>query len=613
MDCASQNVAATAGVENEANDEESSVPAVTTTKTSEITIIMKTLVSNTTKKTNGRVKKCECGDGSKVGSTIEVTTSVRSVFECPAECNRSAALEPILNKNFMTLLKTANDSSFESVLEYKSLLQVPKQDISLKSSAENLLGGDVDQDIRKFLNDLSQHNASVCCKKASTGENVVSCVNNNNAGEGSCLEKNDLSVIENSIDQQKHCLSSSESDNTTSDSVLKKPKISDDMKSVRFTVSKVDESTDESRGFLSLPSSTPIKISKVSEEVQNAENYKLNLLTPPADASFIDSDFESMEQDQYDTCSSKESLKLENASPKKEPVHIEPFNPEELFPEPIRVSSPPLDTHETPTRIVRKSSSTKAFFEEALKTPLALRKRFQKRRNSEHPRQPSHSNLLSFFSSKKKSNSLEGVQRPIQSKRSLTISDNSSDTSRCASPTLTEENLRRFSNTIREADLSNRTLIWGENFDYSYECEPSHSDVEEEDETDPDPVVTRLVQFNISPDSSFEMQPPIVPTFKIDPPQAINIASELAQGLICKAYAVTSSSIKRSVSDPLNCKARSHSCTPLTSDIGESEEEEEVEPIMKQAHVHFHSVHEASLRSLDKVGVSEQNILAADD
>ncbi|XP_058454976.1 uncharacterized protein LOC131432618 isoform X2 [Malaya genurostris] len=615
MACASQNVATAAeDVEQEAtHEEESSVPVVTTTKTSEITIIMKTLVSNTTKKTTSRVKKCGCGAEPKVGSTVEVTTSVRSIFECPAECsNRSALLEPILNKNFMTLLKTANDSSFENVLEYKSLLKVPPtQDLGLKSSAENLLGGDEDDSIRKFLSDLSQHNTSVCCRKPSTVDEVVCCVNNNNDGEGSCLEKNELSVIENPADHQKHCLSSPESDNNPNDSVLKKPKISDDMKGVRFTVLKVDESPDDSRGFLSLPSSTPMKISKIAEEAQDLEKYKLNLLTPPADASFIDSDFESMEQDQYDTCSSKESLKLENKSLKKEPVNIEPFNPEELFPEPVRVSSPPLDAHETPRR-VRKSSSTKAFFEEALKTPLALRKRFQKRRNSELPKQPSHSNLLSFFSSKKKSNSLEGVQRPIQSKRSLTISDNSSDTSRCASPTLTEENLRRLSNTIREADLSNRTLIWGENFDYSYECEPSHSDVEEEDETESDPVVTRLVQFNISPDSSFEMQPPIVPTFKIDPPQAINIASELAQGLILTASAVPSSSMKRSVSDPLHCKARSLSCTPLTSDIGESEEEE-VEPIMKQAHVHFHSVHEASLRSLDKVGVSDQNSLATDD
>ncbi|XP_065092863.1 uncharacterized protein loco isoform X2 [Ochlerotatus camptorhynchus] len=591
-----QNAAATATSSGEEPMENVVPPSsnVTTTKTSEITIIMKTLVSNTTKKTDGSatMKKCECGDGAHPGgSVLEVTTSVKSVFECPSGSNQAVILEPILNKNFMALLKTANDSSFENVLEFKSLLGVPSETPKLKSSKEILVGDDSDQEIRKYLSDLSHHNASVCCK------NVC------REGERSCLEQNDLSVIENSTDT-KHCLSSSGSDTTANDSVFKKPKISDEMKSVQFTESKVDN---HSRAFVTLPSSTPIKAhAENRDEVQQVEDYKLNLLTPPADASFIDSDFESMEQDQYDTCSSRESLKLEETCLQSKPVkEVEPFNPEELFPEPTHIPNSQSPVPQTPTRI-RKSSSTKAFFEEALKTPLALRKRFQKRRNSEIPKQPSHSNLLSFFSSKKKSNSLEGVQKPLQSKRSLT-SDNSSDASRCGSPTLTEENLRRLSCTVRIADLTNRTLIWGENFDYSYECEPSHSDVEEEDELDSHPVATRLVHFNISPDSSFEMHSPIVPTFKIDPPQAINVASELAHGLI----ASTTSIMKRSVSDPIHCKARSLSCTPMTSDIGESDEEEE--PIMKEAHVHFHNVHEASLRSLDKIGVSEQNLLADDN
>nr|XP_029733706.1 uncharacterized protein LOC115269272 isoform X4 [Aedes albopictus] len=571
---------------------------VTTTKTSEITIIMKTLVSNTSKKMDGgAMKKCSCSEGAhQGGSTIEVTTSVKSVFESPSGCNQAALLEPILNKNFMTLLKSANDSSLENVLEFKSLLTVPNQTPELKSSKEILVGEDSDLEIRKYLSDLSQHNASVCCKNECS-------VNNNNEGESSCLERNELSVIEN-CSESKHCLSSSGSDTTANDSVFKKPKICDEMKGVRFAVSKVEDPSGE---FLSLPSSTPIKARSSSETVESnkavpkTDDYKLNLSAPPADASFIDSDFESMEQDQYDTCSSKESLKLEETCLQKEPKkEVEPFNPEELFPEPPDIPHP----IPSPNRI-RKSSSTKAFFEEALKTPLALRKKFQKRRNSEIPKQPSHSNLLHFFSSKKKSNSLEGVQKPIQSKRSLT-SDNSSDASRCGSPTLTEENLRRWSCTVRTVDLTSRTLIWGENFDFSFECEPSHSDVEEEDdEIEPHPIGTRLVHFNISPESSFEMQAPIVPTFKIDPPQATNVASELAQSLI----ATTTSIMKRSVSDPVHCKARSHSCTPMTSDIGESDEEEA--PIMKEAHVHFHSVHEASLRSLDKIGVSEHH--SADD
>lgn len=608
MSSASANAAM--GKEQAGDTASPSSLTVTTTKTSEITIIMKTLVSNTTKKTTENAKKCDCGDDDSQGvSTVQVTTSARSVFVDPAvDCNRDASKQPIVNKNFMTLLKTANDSSFENVLEFKSLLGGISQSVKLKSSEENLLGGDTDREIRNFLSDLCEHNTSVCCKLNGSAEGGGCCVSFNKRSEQSCLEKNDLSVIEGSTDF-KHCLSSSESDHTANDSVLKRPKLFDDNKGVRFTVSKVVEQSKGTLDFLSLPSSTPIKV-RVGKENEipggpcRKESYTLNLLTPPADASFIDSDFESMEQDQYDTCSSKESLKFDDTCFQKVMDLVETSKPATMPPEASHVSvvfeAPP----ETPTR-VRKTSSTKAFFEEALKTPLALRKRFQKRRNSEIPKQPSHSNLLHFFTSKKKSTSLEGVPKPVHCKKSIT-SDNSSETSPCASPALTEENLRRLSNTIREADLSNRTLVWGDNYDYSYECEPPHSDVEEVDENETIQESTRLVHFNTSPDSSFEMQPPIVPTFRIDPPQAINIASELAQSLISTAYSECSSGIKRSVSDPVNCKARSRSCTPLTSDFGETDEDddEEEEPIMKEAHVHFHSVHEASLRSLDKISVS---------
>ncbi|XP_055607714.1 serine-rich adhesin for platelets-like isoform X1 [Uranotaenia lowii] len=632
MASATTKVAAEGGAGMEKTNVKEQPPSVvTTTKTSEITIIMKTLVSNTTttsvksKKVGSKTgRQCECqedrssddGKNGGVSSAIEVTTSVRGVFENnPNGCLTAQGGEPpILNKNFIALLKSANDSSFENVLEIKSLLSTPN--LVLKSSTDQLLGSsdaekDAEKDARKYLNDLSQLNASVCGKPNS--KNVESSENNNTDSERSCLERNNLSVIE-AVVESKHGLSSSDSDTTGNDSTFKKPKICDEMKLVRFTVNRVEEDPGESCKFLSLPSSTPIKVRIPSpEEVRKAEEYKLNLQTPPADASFIDSDFESMEQDQYDTCSSKESWKPDKITPPPEPPKfIEPFNPEELFPEPKAKPKPPEPQPETP-KTLRKTSSTKSFFEEALKTPLALRKKFQKRRNSELPKQPSHSNLLSFFSSKKKSSSLEGVQKPILSKRSLTISDNSSaDTSRCTSPALTEENVRRLSNAIRGADLSNKTLVWGENYDYSYECEPSHSDVEEEDEESADqPTPSRLVQFNISsPESSFEMQPPIVPTFKIDPPQAINIASELAHGLMGTAFAVASGCMKRSSSDPVYCKVRSHSCTPLTSDIGESDEDAvELEATMMKAapHVQFHNINEASLRSLDKIAVSEQN------
>uniref|UniRef100_A0A182SY99 Uncharacterized protein n=1 Tax=Anopheles maculatus TaxID=74869 RepID=A0A182SY99_9DIPT len=525
------------------------------------------------------------------------------------------------------LLKSANDSSFENVLEFKSLL------------ASSATGAPV----------------------SSATERCPSC------------------------EHSKHALSS-DSDTTANDleaSVQKKVKIEE-----LNRVQNGKECRDDD--FAHRSTSTPIKIriDGLQDEKNryadgDTENYCLNLLTPPADASFIDSDFESMEQDQYDTCSSKSSprpdhkqhelisqrLMLEELARGDDPDGIVSVKAAKAT-----VSHTVQKTEEDHCTLGKaggrkSSSSTKAFFEEALRTPLAIRKHFQRRRNSELPKQSSHSNLLNFFTVKKKSNSLEGGLKSPRAKRSLTTtttttttSENSSENgSRCTSPALTEDNLRRLSVSFvrRESDSLNRTLVWGENFDYSYECEPSHSDVEEEgeepeetnaaaaDDDDGDanhsPLVgtigngrtterrvsTKLVHFEISsPDSSYELQPPIVPSFRIDPPRSSSTtttATGLA-GLIigAAAYATattTASFLKRSSSEPAHCnKLRSHSCTPLTSDIGESDEEEtglerlrnraldeaEDVPTMCKALVPqrplFTSVHQASVRSLDKIG-----------
>ncbi|EGK96898.1 AGAP002411-PC [Anopheles gambiae str. PEST] len=626
---------------------------------SEITIIMRTVVSSpgsdrtASAKNESALKRNETAALDAAlhhlpGNRIEVTTSVRTVFECPAAAAAdlgtagssgaataiSSLLQPVLSKNFIALLKSANDSSFENVLEFKSLLGAPA---------------------------------------APAGRSCPSC------------------------EHSKHALSS-DSDTTANDldaSVQKK------VKTEEQHAAKAHVCEDDRGGFAQRTTSTPIKIRlagggdakaeaqpRYDAEDEEAENYRLNLLTPPADASFIDSDFESMEQDQYDTCSSKSSPRPDHRQPDRLLFGEPTSHPRDSVVSMEVAALSTAHSHRGPSTgdincplaksSARKaSSSTKAFFEEALRTPLAIRKHFQRRRNSELPKQPSHGNLLNFFSAKKKSNSLEGGLKSPRAKRSLTTtttttttSENSSENgSRCTSPALTEDNLRRLSVSFvrRESDSLNRTLVWGENYDYSYECEPSHSDVEEaeepEDERNNDdenddakhsPLVgtigngrtterrvsAKLVHFEISPDCSYELQPPILPSFRIDPPRASSISTcgstttttGLA-GLIIGAAAfatatTTASFLKRSASEPAHCnKLRSHSCTPLTSDIGESDEEgddtlegeeeqgrrnvrpadeaEDVPMMMCKALVPqrpFTSVHQASVRSLDKIG-----------
>uniref|UniRef100_A0A4Y0BMD4 Regulator of G-protein signaling n=1 Tax=Anopheles funestus TaxID=62324 RepID=A0A4Y0BMD4_ANOFN len=639
------------------------VPNCGAPSSSEITIIMRTVVSSPGSSSVGTLKKSEIVQPNLPkrhetapdldtlrlpGNRIEVTTSVRTVFECPAAADArpsvaseeaiSSLLQPVLSKNFIALLKSANDSSFENVLEFKSLL--------------------------------------------SSGA----------AGAPVPMAKDRCTSCEHA----KHALSS-DSDTTANEleiSVQKKVKMEELNRSQNGHACEVDRDDD----FAHRPTSTPIKIrimgsdgkpqdgkNRYGDVDEETENYRLNLLTPPADASFIDSDFESMEHDQYDTCSSKSSPRPDH---KQQELTSQLLMLEELaHPDDGAASTKSaartgkhadqkLEEESCPLAKAagrKSSSSTKAFFEEALRTPLAIRKHFQRRRNSELPKQPSHSNLLNFFSVKKKSNSLEGGLKSPRAKRSLTTttttttttSENSSENgSRCTSPALTEDNLRRLSVSFvrRESDSLNRTLVWGENYDYSYECEPSHSDVEEgeepeetngdaaaddgDDDANHSPLVstigngrtterrvsTKLVHFEISPDSSYELQPPIVPSFRIDPPHTSSTTTGLA-GLIigAAAYATattTASFLRRSASEPAHCnKLRSHSCTPLTSDIGESDEEDTVEalerrnrtsdetedvPIMCKALVPqrpFTSVHQASVRSLDKIGVSAPNLL----
>ncbi|KFB40885.1 AGAP002411-PC-like protein [Anopheles sinensis] len=628
-----------------ANNSESADGECVPTKSSEITIVMRTIMSSgagnaknelVQKATIGndrdQSRECSTGHGCPAGSNrIEVTTSVRTVLECPAvgkdggqpssaaaACVEAAAvasiLQPVLSKNFIALLKSANDSSFENVLEFKSLL----------AGAGGGSGGGKDR-----------------CR---------SCEQHSKHG----LSSDDSEVA--AIDEQ-----------ATMAAVVKKAKTDAEAVASGDPGAKRNAFRDRLGS-----TSTPIKIRIEGGEQRPdgmGEDYRLNLLTPPADASFIDSDFESMEQDQYDTCSSKGSSRMGGQDHQE--LTAQQRMLEELAclevpvtkpspPSPVRKAQDPWGSCSTTSR--KSSSSTKAFFEEALRTPLAIRKHFQKRRNSELPKQPSHGNLLNFFTAKKKSNSLEGGLKSPRAKRSLTCgtattttSENSSENgSRCVSPALTEENLRRLSVAFvrRESDALNRTLVWGENYDYSFECEPSHSDVDEEDEHDgqqddgdggdgspPVPltntisscisterrVSTKLVHFELSsPDSSYELQPPIVPSFKIDPPGggACSTSSGVA-GLIigAAAYATattTASFLKRSASEPLHCKLRSHSCTPLTSDIGESDEEDsdpvlssrEEAPIMCKALVPvrpFTSVHQASVRSLDKIGGKQIN------
>jgi len=92
------------------------------------------------------------------------------------------------------------------------------------------------------------------------------------------------------------------------------------------------------------------------------------------------------------------------------------------------------------------------------------------------------------------------------------------------SPLLLTENIKRIY----------KDMEWGDDFDFSYICEPSTSDLENDDAMDAD-----LDALNIS---TYNFQPACVPTFRITAPD------DLSRNSIAKTASVQV--LRRSLSNP---------------------------------------------------------------
>jgi hypothetical protein len=445
-----------------------------------------------------------------------------------------------LNQSFKTVLKTANDSSFDNVMESKSIMgrsSVTSSDDSVRSNSicdsANLRKVSKDSGFTQFTPSEDEY-------KVMTSENESG---NNNA------------ELADTDDRSKCSFYSS---------TPLKP-INDETNPNKF----VEQS--------------PIQV----------QPYRLNLLTPPQDASFIDSDFESMEQDQYSclvaskqTPSRCRSARTTVLPPRKK------FSDSVLhrFAHKMEEPTKPGLPKSASTSFLKDSYS---FLEETLKrTPLTIRKTFQKQSDK-------HAKVMNFFSSKKKDQKPKNETSDMRCRKAL-MSDCSSGSSRCPSPMplLTKENVQAFESCAYE---------WGENFDYSFVCEPSTSDGEADEEM---PVDEKAAHFTISPDSSYEFQAPLIPVFKIDPPP---MACDYARDLIyrhkdaCRFAEKTETSqyLRRSASDPITNKTleeETGSCnSSAQSSDAEVDDDDTKETDLTMTSVIqpiANVVHRASIRSL---------------
>lgn len=382
-----------------------------------------------------------------------------------------------ITNDFTTVIKSGNDSTLENLLEFRSLMSD-----SFKTNVNGPADGDISghkeksysSDVKDFIQKILERKENEKCDD-----------------ENSSIEK-DKSGSDSGCKSEQN--DSSNSSHSASELVILKKQ-------------KIDEFVDSPVAFATMASSTPIKM-KEHQKV-NLDISGVGFLSFTADekcqekqknSSLNDSDFESMDQDQYESIMNekimdKDATLMNSAGSKNKSSDKENL---------------------TVSLISRTSSISdfkhnfKMILEETVKrTPMAIRRAFNMDCDSgSNSGSSKPSKFMNLFSSTKK---LKKKQNSLKKKRSK---KSGSGLKRYP---LTKENLKKY--LLTEA-VEKENVEWGENFDYSFLCEPASSDVDENETSN------NYISYNTSLDSSIEMlKSPLVPHFRIDPPPSESLSS----------------------------------------------------------------------------------------
>jgi hypothetical protein len=400
-----------------------------------------------------------------------------------------------ITSDFTSVIKNSNDSSSDNLLEFRSLVSN-----SFKVDAKNI-ENENDKTDKSYSSDVKDFIQKILDREKSEEEE-------SSHDSGCKSEQND-------------------SGESISDLVITKKQ-------------KINDSDGSPAAFTTMASSTPIKASDHRNinldisgvgylsfvgEAKGGENHK--------NVSLNDSDFESMDQDQYDE-TPKRSIEDEDVTL-------------------VNHQTSKSDENKENMSIISRTSSLSDFrngfkmiIEETVKrTPMALRKAFHMDSDSgSTTSSKKKSKFLNIFSSTKKLKRKQSPGKKRHSRRSI------SSKTKCP---LTKENLQKF---LQDGNDDRGMIEWGDNFDYSFICEPASS-VVDENENSPN-----YISYNTSLDSSIEMlKSPLVPTFKIDPPSSSVTpqsdiyppACDYVRHMIKCSYATRlsiSTSLRRSMSEP---------------------------------------------------------------
>lgn len=308
--------------------------------------------------------------------------------------------------------------------------------------------------------------------------------------------------------------------------------------------------------------STPITTKKVTH---NPNTSLLNLQTPPPDARFIDSDYDSESDDKFKSDGLAKCFSLSRSSCRSLTATIA-----SLTRTPVSAPSSP-----SPRRYLAGSTPFDASKQSTEVSPLKRQRNIKLSKNID---------IKDYLKAK------TAVIRKIDETTTPTLND-SSDNLGCR-PLLTKENLEVHLSMENKDDFDpDLTLNWGDNFEFSFICEPSMSDDEEAD-TDATPNNSLLE----------------IPAVKISPPHAnfgefndsdesgdvqrSSIIRSRVQGGVTN---VLLSPFRRSISDP-SFLVNDNAVAPWLSDERFIKIERDIDN-----HV---TVHQANVVSLTKLSVS---------
>lgn len=359
-----------------------------------------------------------------------------------------------ITSDFTAVIKNASDTSNDNVLEFRSLLSD-----SFKVDANSCTDGNEKTD-KSYSDDVKE-------------------------------------FIQKILDREKQEAPANSSDEVKNDSGVKsEPNDSNGSMSdlVITKKQKINDGEGSPAVYATMASSTPIKVCDHRVKLDISGVGFLSFSDGNKNSSLNDSDFESMDQDQYDE------------SPKK----AEAFDEDAT----LVNNQSKLDENKSSDKennsIISRTSSLNDFkngfrmiLEETVRrTPMALRRAFNMDSDSgSNSNSVKKSTFLNIFSSTKK---LRRKQSPGKKRHSRRSGSGKKKYS------LTKENLQKYLND-EAGDKEN--FEWGDNFEYSFICEPASSDVDENENS------PNYISYNTSLDSSIEMmKSPLVPSFKIDPP-----------------------------------------------------------------------------------------------